>query len=564
MSEKTLYHLASPTICEPLVSNWTAWPNVIAPVPASLHLLQYQLPTLQSFVDNPDLHVQACLSPELVGGPFVNLGLERVEEAVLLLNRMQTDMAGNIRVARELLEFQNWLVDRAHGESLVPYYHRLPLSLQGYAELVYDYQHRASVRLLEGLLYRSDYYHPELQSLRLFALRNDRARPYFLNTPRLLEEGQIFWNITFDDERVDSLFQLSLEPAPLGKIRELFSPDQSSDKELMALLSSETIAPPRVWMEDLLRIKYFGHACVLFERKGVSILTDPFISVRPTEGGIERYTYDDLPAKIDYVLVTHGHQDHFSLESLLRLRHRIGCLIVPRACGMLYGDVSLKLLAKYLGFRNVIELDVFESIAFEDGEITAIPFLGEHADIAHSKTAYVIRTGQRQILVAADADCLDINVYRNVRATLGPIDTVFIGLESVGATLSFAYGSLLPQKPSPTMEQTRRQHGCNAERALEILEAIGAERLYNYAMGPEPWMYYILGFDLDWNSPQLQESERLLSELRVRGFAAAERLYGKHEFYLDNRPLYHKSISPSPALELISQVSRDAEDDFIF
>lgn len=565
MSDNSLYRLASTTICEPLVSNWTAWPSVISPVPTGFHLLEYQIPTLQSFVENPALHAQACRSPELAGGPFVNVQVERVEEVRALLNEMQIEMAHNIRMAVELREFQNWLVEHARGESLEPYYGLIPESLRGYVELVYDYYHRASVRVLEGLLYESDHYLPALQSLRLFSLRNDRARPYFLNTPRLLQEGQISCNMPFDDARVDRLFELSLETSTLAEIRELLSLDQSSDKDLLPLLSNHGITPPAEWAEDSVRVRYFGHACVLFERRGLSILTDPFVAVRTLEGGIERHTYDDLPARIDYALVTHGHQDHFSLESLLRLRHRIGCLVVPHASGMLYGDVSLKLLAKRLGFRNVIELDVFESIPLEDGEITAIPFFGEHSDIAHSKAAYVIRAGRRQILVAADADCLDINVYRNVRAALGPIDTVFIGLESVGATLSFAYGSLLPKKPSRTQEQTRRQHGCNAERALEILDVLGADRLYNYAMGLEPWMYYILGFDLDETSPQMQESEILLSTLRSRGFTAAERLYGKREFYLDDSVSVNgKTFSMYSTAHLASESSRDAEDDFAF
>ena len=565
MSDNNLYRLASTTVCEPLVSNWTAWPSVIAPVPAGFHLSEYQIPALQSFVENPALHAQACRSPELAGGPFVNIEVERVEEVKALLGEMQIQMAHNIRMARDLREFQNWLIEHARGESLEPYYGRIPASLRGYVELVYDYYHRASVRVLEGLLYESDYYLPTLHSLRLFSLRNDRARPYFLNTPRLLQEAQISCNMPFDDVRVDRLFELSLKPSTLAEVRELLSLDQSSDKALLPLLSSHEIMPPARWAEDSVRVKYFGHACVLFERRGVSILTDPFVPVRTLEGGIERHTYDDLPARIDYALVTHGHQDHFSLESLLRLRHRIECLIVPHASGMLYGDVSLKLLAKRLGFRNVIEMDVFESIPLEDGEIIAIPFLGEHSDIAHSKAAYVIRAGCRQILVAADADCLDINIYRNVRAALGPVDTVFIGLESVGATLSFAYGSLLPQKPSRTQEQTRRQHGCNAERALEILDVLDADHLYNYAMGLEPWMYYILGFDLDETSPQLQESEILLSKLRSRGFAAAERLYGKREFYLDDRASVNgKTFSQYSAAHLVSESSHDAEDDFAF
>ena len=64
----------------------------------------------------------------------------------------------------------------------------------------------------------------------------------------------------------------------------------------------------------------------------MTILTDPIISYGyPTD--LKRFTFDDLPESIDYVLLTHNHQDHILFESLLQLRHRIRNIVVPRDGG---------------------------------------------------------------------------------------------------------------------------------------------------------------------------------------------------------------------------------------
>ena len=412
-----------------------------------------------------------------------------------------------------------------------------------------------SIRFFENLLYRSKYYASNLQSLRLFPLTEDGSRRHFLNTPRIIDEGQIDWRIPFNDPRVDDFFRLGCEPAPLGAIRELLDLKQGSEACLSAVLSE--LNPPlrEPWAGDSIRISFIGHACALLERKGVSILTDPFVPSAPIMGGIPRFSFNDLPKRIDYALVTHSHQDHFSLECLLRLRHRIGCLIVPKSAGLLYGDISLKSMAAQLGFRNVIELDALEELEIEGGTIIGAPFLGEHSDLAHGKTGYVLRMGKRQILFAADSDCLDELAYSNLRRALGSIDTVFLGLESVGAPLTFAYGSLLPKKPTREQDQSRRQNGCNAERALGMLRAVGATSVYNYAMGQEPWMRFILGFQLHETSPQWQESETLLATVRRKGFVAAERLVAKTVLRLEN---------DLPAKSISAPVSNHALADFNF
>jgi L-ascorbate metabolism protein UlaG (beta-lactamase superfamily) len=555
-------------VAEVLVNRWTAWSHLIPPIPYSLHLANYQVKLLRSYLQDPEVHVKTCRNPRLRSGPFVDLAPERIEEVKAFLAETENGQRENFKLARDFINFHNYLVKEAHGQSLDAYYDKMPGTLRGYVELVYDYYNRPTVRVIESLLYESPYYQKGLQSLRIFQETQDDSRPFFMSTPRLPEAEQLEWDVPFDDARVDELFRLDCSPRPLGYVRELLGLSIGDASPLLSLLTDSPPRVPEKWDGDGIRIRYFGHACVLIEWKGVSILTDPYVGVAPTGGGVERFSYSDLPATIDYVLITHNHHDHFCIEPLLRLRHRIGCLVVPHSSGILYGDPSLKLLARKIGFKNVVEMESLESIPIPDGEIIAAPFLGEHADLAHAKSAYIVRAGQTRILFSADSDCLDKRIYEHLREVVGPIHTLFTGMECVGAPLSWSCGPFFPIKPDFDQEQTRRYKGCDSTRALSIMEAIGARRVYVYAMGLEPWLEYLLGLALSEQSPQIIEAGRLLDVIRGRGLEA-KLLFGQDEIHLDTGAA-GKSASGKPAGDReaapahVSGISDESEDQFIF
>ncbi|MBB3695998.1 metal-dependent hydrolase [Flammeovirga yaeyamensis] len=54
-----------------------------------------------------------------------------------------------------------------------------------------------------------------------------------------------------------------------------------------------------------MNITFLGHASLLIETQGKSLLVDPFISANEKASHIN---IDEL--KVDYILITHGHQDH--------------------------------------------------------------------------------------------------------------------------------------------------------------------------------------------------------------------------------------------------------------
>lgn len=554
MSDKTLYRLGDHTSVEPLVNRFAAWANIVSPLSFSLYLQHYQLEVLRSYLKDPEVHFSACKNPKLRSGPLVDISVERADEVATFLATTEIDLDENLKFARSLFEFHNYLVAEAKGLTMEPFYYRLPPELRGYVELVYDYYHRPHMRFFEGLLYDSPYYRRDLQSFRLFLQQRGDGRPFFMSTPRLSADDEIEWNIPFDSPLVDELFKLEHTPQPLGYIRELLGLTADDDARLLPLLTTGDIASHRY--DGPLRVRYYGHACVLIEWKGVSILTDPCLGVTPISGGIERFTYQDLPERIDYILITHGHHDHFCLESLLRLRNRTGCIVVPHASGVFYGDVSLKIMCERLGFK-VVELDALESIPLPGGEIIGIPFLGEHVDLPHNKSAYVVRSGDEQMLFAADSDCLDPYLYENVRRAIGPIQSVFVGMECVGAPLSWSCGPFLPVRPEHSIEQSRRSKGCDSERAQLLLRAVEAQRLYVYAMGREPWLEYLLGLALTEQSKQVTEARRLVRVAEQQGFAESRLLFGRDE-------IYFTPLAPIAPVDFANQDHLIVEDQFSF
>jgi hypothetical protein len=71
---------------------------------------------------------------------------------------------------------------------------------------------------------------------------------------------------------------------------------------------------------------------------------DPVIASRDDTHGDEVFSFSPLPPKIDYICLTHSHQDHVNIETLLQLRYKIDPILVPKNNGGSIADPSLKLM----------------------------------------------------------------------------------------------------------------------------------------------------------------------------------------------------------------------------
>jgi L-ascorbate metabolism protein UlaG (beta-lactamase superfamily) len=113
---------------------------------------------------------------------------------------------------------------------------------------------------------------------------------------------------------------------------------------------------PARWRPDQITVSWLGHATVLLNVFGVTILTDPVLGSRiglrvgPFIIGPKRYVaaalgVDDLPP-IDVILLTHAHMDHLDRWTLDRL---------PKNSLVVTARGTADLL-RPLGFTRVVEL----------------------------------------------------------------------------------------------------------------------------------------------------------------------------------------------------------------
>lgn len=525
----TLVRLRDNVIAEPLFNSWYVTLPMIAPHTSAMLVKNQHLKILKSYLLSPDMHIAAAADPQMRGGPFADIAKARLGEVKALLQDTLDGQRALITFAEDVEALDAILHSEAKGFSLEPLYEKIPASLKGYVELVYDLNNVPSIRFIEGLLYKSDYYDTQRQSVLLSASHSD-TRPFVLSSPRLPEPGKVKIALPFSSAAYDDLFRMRDQPRAFGEICAVLGIDAGQDEVFQSFFEAAPAQPRRatdIAGDDAVKVRYFGHACLLFESKDVSILFDPLISYEK-QSDEDRYTYADLPAVIDYIVITHGHLDHMVLETLLQLRHKTRHIVVPKTSKGALAEPSLKLMLKNLGFTcNVIELDELEDVPVAGGTITSIPFLGEHHDLNISgKSAYRVHLGGRAFLIAADSANLEPLLYDHVRRIYGAIDTIFLGMECDGAPLTWFYGHLLTRPMARDMAYSRQGSGSDQQRASKIVASLGCQQVFIYAMGLEHWFGHILSLNYTSESKQIVESDRFLELSRKEGIPA-ERLYAQ-------------------------------------
>ena len=218
---------------------------------------------------------------------------------------------------------------------------------------------------------------------------------------------------------------------------------------------------PLKWNDAELTAAWIGHATVLINFFGIKILTDPVLFARigirlpgftigPKRLTAPALEFHELP-KIDVVLLSHAHFDHFDLRTLHCFDETTCVVTAPNTADLL----------KWTRLRDVTELRWGEekSLNTPAGAVTISAFQVKHwgarkqRDTYRGYNGYVMESrsrGRRRILFGGDTTMT--NTFAEL-SQHGPVD---LAIMSIGA-----YNPWI-------------QSHCTPEQAIEMANSAGA------------------------------------------------------------------------------------------
>ena len=216
---------------------------------------------------------------------------------------------------------------------------------------------------------------------------------------------------------------------------------------------------PLKWNDAKITTAWIGHATVLINFFGIKILTDPVLfprigirlpgfTIGPKRLTAPALEFHELP-KIDVVLLSHAHFDHFDLRTLHCFDENTSVITAPETRDLL----------RWTRLRNITELRWRErkSLKTAAGDVNILAFPVKHwgarkqRDMHRGYNGYLLERNGRRILFAGDTALT--NTFADLRQD-GRIDLAIMSIA--------AYNPWI------------RSH-CTPEQAIEMANAAGAQ-----------------------------------------------------------------------------------------
>jgi L-ascorbate metabolism protein UlaG (beta-lactamase superfamily) len=216
---------------------------------------------------------------------------------------------------------------------------------------------------------------------------------------------------------------------------------------------------PLKWNDGRITAAWIGHATVLINFFGIKILTDPVLfprigirlpglTIGPKRLTAPALEFHELP-KIDIILLSHAHFDHFDLRTLRRFDEETCVITAPNTADLL----------RWTRLRDVTELRWGEQKSFNTaaGAITINAFQVKHwgarkqRDTHRGYNGYLIEQNGRRVLFGADT------ALTNTFAELSKRGRIDLAIMSIGAYNPWIHSH------------------CTPEQAVEMAIAAGAQ-----------------------------------------------------------------------------------------
>lgn len=181
---------------------------------------------------------------------------------------------------------------------------------------------------------------------------------------------------------------------------------------------------------DSAEIIWFGHSSYLIKTNNKNILVDPVFSKRASPvsfagvtsfEGTNVFTADAMPS-IDILVITHDHYDHMDYKTIMQLKPKTTCYVVPLGVGQ-------HLERWGIDKTKIMEFDWWDEISlFSDITVTCTPaqhFSGR--GFVRNKTlwaSFVVKTNNCKIFIGGDSGYG--KHFKQIGEKYGPFDIALL------------------------------------------------------------------------------------------------------------------------------------------